>query len=190
MENEKWYVGIDIGTTATKAVCFTLAGKVIQEYSKEYPMYHPKANQSTQKPNEILEAVFECIQEITISGKPEFISFSSAMQSILIIDELGNPLTDAILWADNRAHELAEDLKASEQGRSFYNTTGIPIHTFSPMTKIAWLKEHEEKLFSKAFKFISLKEYVWHQLTGEYEIDSSMASGAGLMNIYTLEWDS
>jgi len=189
MENNKWFVGIDIGTTATKAVCFTLSGKVIQEYSKEYPMYHPKANQSTQKPNEILEAVFECIQEITKSGKPEFISFSSAMQSILIIDELGTPLTDAILWADNRAHELAVGLKASEQGRSFYSKTGIPIHTFSPMTKIAWLKEHEEKLFSKAFKFISLKEYVWHQLTGEYEIDSSMASGTGLMNIYTLEWD-
>tara|TARA_R110000868_G_scaffold332387_1_gene593418 strand:+ start:3150 stop:4577 length:1428 start_codon:yes stop_codon:yes gene_type:complete len=189
MENHKVYVGIDIGTTATKAVCFDKSGKVIHEYSKEYPMYHPESNQSIQKPKEVLEAVLYCIQEITMEHQPEFISFSSAMQSVLLIDELGNPLTDAIIWADNRAHDLAEALKVSAKGSSFYKNTGIPIHTFSPMTKIAWLKEYEEKLFSKAFKFISLKEYVWHQLTGEYAIDSSMASGTGIMNIHNLEWD-
>lgn len=189
MENNKLYVGIDIGTTATKAVCFNKSGKVIYEYSKEYPMYHPESNQSIQKPKEVLEAVLLCIQEITNKYQPEFISFSSAMQSVLIIDENGNPLTDAIIWADNRAHELAESLKNSEQGKLFYQKTGIPIHTFSPMTKIAWLKENEKEVFAKAFKFISLKEYVWYQLTGEYVIDSSMASGTGILNIHNLTWD-
>ena len=187
---EKLYVGIDIGTTATKAVCFNKLGKVIREYSKEYPMYHPESDRSIQKPNEVLKAVLDCIHEITKECQPEFISFSSAMQSVLIIDKAGNPLTDAIIWADNRAHQLAEALKETELGKSFYKKTGIPIHTFSPMTKIAWLKEYEKELYSKAFKFISLKEYVWHQLTGEHVIDSSMASGTGIMNIFTLTWDS
>ncbi|WP_369769414.1 gluconokinase [Flavobacterium sp. WC2416] len=189
MDDKKIYVGIDIGTTATKAVCFNRSGKVIYEYSKEYPLYHPEFDQSIQKPNEVLVAVLACINQITKEYQPEFISFSSAMQSVLIIDELGNPLTDAIIWADNRAHEFAESLKVTDVGKRFYQKTGIPIHTFSPMTKIAWLKEHKKGVFSKAFKFISLKEYVWHQLTGEYAIDSSMASGTGIMNIHNLEWD-
>lgn len=187
---EQFYIGIDIGTTATKAVCFDKIGKVIRQFTQSYPMYHPKADWSIQKPDEILEAVLGCIQEITKGIQPQFISFSSAMQSIIAIDSDGKPLTDAIIWADNRAHSLAEALKKSEQGKNFYQKTGIPIHTFTPMTKIAWLKEYEATLFSKAHKFISIKEYIWHHLTGEYVIDSSMASGTGLMNIHTLQWES
>ena len=187
---EQVYVGIDIGTTATKAVAFNKSGKVLQEFAKEYPIYHPEASWSIQKPNEILEAVLSCIAAITKDTSPGFISFSSAMQSILIVDEHGKPLTDAIIWADNRAHSLAEDLKASAQGLHFYQKTGIPIHSFSPMTKIAWLKENDINAFTKAHKFISIKEYIWHELTGEYVIDSSMASGTGMMNIYDLQWET
>jgi gluconokinase len=187
---EQFYIGIDIGTTATKAVCFDIAGKVIRECSQSYSMYHPKADWSIQKPDEIVAAVLGCIAQITKGIQPEFISFSSAMQSVMAIDDTGKPLTDLILWADNRAHLLAEALKESEQGKRFYQKTGIPIHTFSPMTKIAWLKENDATTFFKAHKFISIKEYIWHHLTGEYVIDSSMASGTGLMNIHTLQWET
>ncbi|CAD0008094.1 gluconokinase [Flavobacterium chungangense] len=186
---EKLYIGIDIGTTATKAICFDVHGNVIRQVSHPYTMYHPKPNWSVQHPQEILETVLNCIKEITKGIQPEFISFSSAMQSIIAIDENGNPLTDAVLWADNRASGIAKELKNSEKGKHFYEKTGIPIHPFSLMTKIAWFKEFDSEVFSKAFKFISIKEYVWHHLTNEYCTDTSMASGTGLLNIHTLEWD-
>jgi gluconokinase len=187
---ESRYIGIDIGTTATKAVCFDLQGNVIDQISHSYPMYHPKPNWSVQNPQEILDTVLKCISEITKGIQPQFISFSSAMQSIIAIDETGKPLTDAILWADNRATVIAEEFKNSEKGNHFYQKTGIPIHPFSPMTKIAWFKEFEPEIFSKTYKFISIKEYVWHHLTREYVTDTSMASGTGLLNIHTLHWDN
>jgi gluconokinase len=183
------FIGIDIGTTATKAVCFDLQGNVINQISHSYSMYHPKPNWSVQNPKEILDTVLKCISEITTTIQPQFISFSSAMQSIIAIDESGKPLTDAILWADNRASTIAEELKNSEKGKHFYQKTGIPIHPFSPMTKVAWFKEFDSDIFSKTYKFISIKEYVWHHLTGEYATDTSMASGTGLLNIHTLQWD-
>ena len=186
---ESFYIGIDIGTTATKAICFDKNGNVIKEVSNAYPMYHPKPDWSIQNPEQILQTVLDCINEITIGIQPEFISFSSAMQSIIAIDETGKPLTEAILWADNRAASIAENLKKSEKGKHFYQKTGIPIHPFSPMTKIAWFKEFDSEVFSKTYKFISIKEYVWHYLTNEYCTDTSMASGTGLLNIHTLEWD-
>ena len=188
-KEQSLYIGIDIGTTATKAVCFDVEGNVVNQISHSYPMYHPKPNWSVQNPEEILETVLKCISEITKGIEPQFISFSSAMQSIIAIDKTGKPLTDAILWADNRAITIAEELKNSEKGNHFYQKTGIPIHPFSPMTKIAWFKEFETEIFSKTFKFISIKEYVWHHLTGEYTTDTSMASGTGLLNIHTLKWD-
>jgi gluconokinase len=186
---ESLYIGVDIGTTATKAICFDVHGNVIRQVSQPYEMYHPKPNWSVQNPQEILETVLNCISEITKGIQPEFISFSSAMQSVIAIDQIGKPLTDAILWADNRAIGIAEELKNSEKGKQFYQKTGIPIHPFSPMTKIVWFKEFDSDVFSKTYKFISIKEYVWHHLTGEYCTDTSMASGTGLLNIYTLEWD-
>jgi gluconokinase len=188
-KDKSLFVGIDIGTTATKAVCFDLRGNAIHQISHSYPMCHPKPNWSIQKPQEILNAVLQCIRKITKEIQPQFISFSSAMQSIIAIDETGKPLTDAILWADNRAATFTEEIKKSEKGNHFYQKTGIPIHPFSPMTKIAWLKEFDSEIFSKTYKFISLKEYVWHHLTGEYATDTSMASGTGLLNIHTLKWD-
>ena len=187
---ESFYIGIDIGTTATKAICFDIHGNVTKQVSNTYPMYHPKPDWSVQNPQEILQTVIDCIAEITNGIKPEFISFSSAMQSIIAIDETGKPLTDAILWADNRANAIAEKLKDSETGKHFYQKTGIPIHPFSPMTKIAWFKEFDSDIFSQTYKFISIKEYVWHHLTNEYCTDTSMASGTGLLNIHTLQWDS
>ena len=186
---ESFYIGIDIGTTATKAICFDLHGNVIRQVSNAYPMYHPKPDWSVQNPQEILQTVLDCIAEITKGIQPEFISFSSAMQRIIAIDESGKPLTDAVLWADNRANAIAEKLKNSEKGKHFYQKTGIPIHPFSPMTKIAWFKEFDSNIFSQTYKFISIKEYIWHHLTNEYYTDTSMASGTGLLNIHALQWD-
>lgn len=184
-----FYIGIDIGTTATKAMVFTQEGKVVNHCCISYEMYHPQPDWSVQKPSEILTAVLACINKVSTNITPHFISFSSAMQSVIAVDKEGNPLTDIILWADNRASEIANNLKNSELGKEFYKSTGLPIHTFCPMTKILWLRQHEPEIFAKTHKFISIKEYVWHHLTGEYVIDSSMASGTGMMDIEKLQWD-
>ncbi len=184
-----FYIGIDIGTTATKGIAFTDTGKILQQVVQPYAMQHAHPNWSTQNPDEILQAVLTCIEELTTQQAPVFISFSSAMQSLLAVDANGKPLTDLILWADNRASALADGLKNSDLGESFYQSTGIPIHTFSPMTKILWLKENQPAVFARTAKFIGIKEYVWHYLTGAYVTDSSMASGTGMMDLKTLKWD-
>jgi gluconokinase len=184
-----FYIGIDIGTTATKAMVFTKEGKVVNQCCISYEMHHPQLDWSVQKPADVLKAVIDCIENLTQTITPQFISFSAAMQSLIAVDSKGKPLTDAILWADNRASEIANKLRLSDLGQQFYKKTGIPIHTFCPMTKIIWLKENEPKIFKNTHKFISLKEYIWHNLTGEYVIDSSMASGTGLMNIECLCWN-
>jgi gluconokinase len=185
----QFYIGIDIGTTATKAMVFTREGKVVDYQCISYEMYHPQPDWSVQKPSVVLKAVVDCIENLTQKITPQFISFSAAMQSLISVDSNGEPLTDVILWADNRASEIAQNLRESDLGLQFYEKTGIPIHTFCPMTKILWLKENEPEIFEKTYKFISLKEYIWHHLTGEYVIDSSMASGTGMMNIECLCWN-
>lgn len=188
----QYYLGVDIGTTSAKAVAFSLTGDVITSCFFPYKMYHLQPNWSEQDPKEVFDAVIESCNKVISSIKgtaPEFIAFSSAMHSIIAIDKDGAPLTNCIIWADNRATEIAENLKNSELGKSFYHAAGVPVHPMSPLCKLLWLKENEPDIFKKAWKFIGIKEYIFQKLAGEYLVDTSIASATGLLNLKMLNWD-
>ncbi len=187
-----YYIGIDIGTTSTKAVAFSDNGDIIAKETIGYSIIHPQTNCSEQKPDDIFEAVISSIGKITATLnnlQPVLISFSAAMHSILAVDEKGTALTNCIIWADNRASEIAEQLRETKTGDLFYHTTGVPIHAMSPLCKLIWLKENNSAIFTTACKFIGIKEYIFFRLFGKYMVDTAIASATGLLNIHTLQWD-
>ena len=187
-----YYIGIDIGTSSTKAVAFSETGAVLAQQSIGYPILHPQENQSEQDPKRILEAVVDCLSNIAADlpqHNPILISFSAAMHSLILMDKKINPLTDCIIWADNRASELAASLRETKMGKGFYATTGVPVHAMSPLFKLLWYKENKTELFNKAAKFIGLKEFIFHRLFGKYIVDTSIASATGLLNIHLLQWE-
>jgi gluconokinase len=187
----EYFVGIDIGTTTTKAVAFDKQGNVLSQYSSGYGMTHTHSNWSEQNPEEIYEAFQKALNVIVpppVADK-SIVSFSSAMHGVIAIDKDGKPLTKLMIWADNRATDIAKQLKATDLGQELYHRTGIPIHPFSVFSKILWLKENEPEIFSKTYKFIGIKEYLWFRLFGEYTIDYSLASGSGLFNFSQSNWD-
>lgn len=188
----EYFVGIDVGTTTTKAVAFDKNGNVLSQFSSGYGMTHPHPNWSEQNPEEIYEAFQKSLGVIvspSVAHKT-IVSFSSAMHGLIAIDASGKPLTNLLLWADNRATELANRLKPTDLGQELYHRTGIPIHPFSVFSKILWLKENEPEIFNKTHKFIGIKEYLWFRLFGEYTIDYSLASGSGLFNFRESKWDT
>lgn len=187
-----YYIGIDVGTTSTKAVAFSITGTVLAQKSISYPILHPYENHSEQEPEKILDAVTHCLNNIatTLAGhNPVLISFSAALHGLILIDKNNSPLTNCIIWADNRAGELADILKNSEEGKSFYELTGVPIHAMSPLCKICWLKENDPTLFYKTAKFIGIKEFIFHRFFEKYIVDTAMASATGLLNTNLLQWE-
>lgn len=187
-----YYIGIDIGTTSTKAVAFSEEGNVIAKESVAYAIQHPHPNFSEQNPEEILEAVIGSIEKIA-GSLPEqhamLVSFSAAMHSLLAVDQLGKPITPCMIWADNRAGEIADQFRETVKGNEFYHKTGVPIHAMSPFSKLLWLKENDTGIFKRAYKFIGIKEYIFFRLFGKYLIDTGIASATGLLNIRSLHWD-
>ncbi|WP_041060925.1 gluconokinase [Jeotgalibacillus campisalis] len=186
-------IGVDIGTTSTKAVVFTKQGEFVSKENIEYPLYTPQPGTAEQDPEEIFIAVLKAIgSSIEKSGLTAdaiaFISFSSAMHSVIAVDALGKPLTNSITWADNRSNEYTKKIKENN-GHAIYLRTGTPIHPMSPLSKLAWLNGEHPELCRKTAKFISIKEYVFFKLFGRYEIDYSIASATGLFNLASLEWD-
>ncbi|MBS1661196.1 MAG: gluconokinase [Bacteroidetes bacterium] len=187
-----YYLGVDIGTTSVKAVAFNGQGVPIGKRSFSYPMAHTAPDRSELDPDEILRGVTACINEVTRDlspGRPELVSFSSAMHSLLAIDERERPLTPCMIWADNRAASIAQGLSLNGKGKTFYNATGVPIHAMTPLCKLLWLRREEPALFDSAAAFIGIKEYVFGHLFGQRPVDSSIASATGLLNSQTLDWD-
>jgi len=187
-----YMLGVDIGTTTTKAVLFDEHGKVIQQHSIGYPLYTPDISTAEQNPDEIFQAVIQVITNIMKhhSDKPLlFVSFSSAMHSIIAVDENDIPLTPVITWADNRSEAWALKIKDEWNGLEVYKRTGTPIHPMSPLSKITWLVNDHPEIARKTKKYIGIKEYIFKKFFNQYVVDHSLASAMGMMNLQTLDWD-
>ncbi|MBS2968694.1 gluconokinase [Metabacillus sp. KIGAM252] len=192
---KEYMMGVDIGTTSTKAVLFDRNCAVISKHNSGYPLYTEAPGEAEQSPEEIFSAVVSAIREtIKEAGVSReeigFVSFSSAMHSLIAVDASGKPLTRSITWADQRSEAWTKKLKKEWGGHEIYLRTGTPIHPMSPLSKIIWLREDHPEIFSKTAKFISIKEYVFFRLFGEYIIDHSIASATGLFNLEKKDWDS
>ena len=185
---------IDINTSAVKIHAFDMNGRVICWKKGSYPTFHPQPDYSEQDPEQIFITTLYILKNLLNEHihpkkyKVKTICFSSSMHSVLPVDKSGNPLGNVIIWADNRGAKEAELLKKLPQNENIYNATGTPIHPMSPLIKISWLKNHDPERFAKTHKFISVKEYIIKQLTGEYVIDHSIASSTGLFDIHKLNW--
>lgn len=194
MKQQDLYLGVDIGTTSTKAVLYRKNGEVETSHSINYPLYTPDTLVAEQDPEEIFNAVLGVIRETirksnVSAGELQLISFSSAMHSLIAVGENDELLTSSITWADTRAAEYARKIKEEHNGHEIYLRTGTPIHPMSPLAKLVWMKTEKPEIFNKAHKFISIKEYVFYKLFGEYVVDYSIASATGLFNLQTLDWD-
>jgi len=192
---KKCIITIEIGTNAVRVVAFDLAGKTIASMKGSYPTFHSQPDYSEQDPEQIFITMLYVLKNLLnehihpFKIKVTSICFSASMHSVLAIDKSGVPLGNAVIWADSRAKKEVQELKNSPLGKVLYTATGTPMHPMSPLFKIAWFKNHDKDRFKKTSKFIQLKTYIIHQLTGEYLIDHSLASATGLLNIHSVQWE-
>jgi len=188
-------IGVDIGTTSTKAVAFSTAGRVLANDAVEYPLLQPEPAAAEQDPEQIYRAVLStiasCVRQCKAApGDVLCVSFSAAMHSLILVDEHGAPLTRSITWADHRSAAWAGRIRAEWEGDAIYHRTGTPIHPMSPLAKLVWLRHERPELFAQARRFVGIKEYVFFRLFGRWLVDHSIASATGLFNIGQLDWDA
>ncbi|WP_329788220.1 gluconokinase [Lentzea sp. DG1S-22] len=175
-------LAVDLGTTATKVVAVDAQARVVASTERAYPM-RTSGLEATHDPHRVLAAAVDALRELA-SDDVRAISLTGAMHSIMGLDADLRPVTDALSWADNRAVEQTERLRGTAEGRALHQATGAPIHSFTPLMKLAWF--HENGI--RAAKWCEIKDFVHLHLTGELLNEYSCGSGTGLMNINTLQW--
>ncbi|MDG5786712.1 gluconokinase [Evansella sp. AB-P1] len=191
---KEFVIGLDIGTTSAKSVLFNKRGDVFSEYEVSYPLIFPKKGWVEQDPYVIEKAAIKAVRqsiERSNINKHEIISvgISSAMHSLICVDENGEALTHSITWADGRGVDQANRLRDSDLGKELYKKTGTPSHPMTPLVKLMWMKEGNFNPYRKAAKYISIKEFLLFHWFNEWVVDYSVASATGLFNCKNLIWE-
>lgn len=188
---EKYVIGLDIGTTSAKAVLFRKNGLVVGESESLYPVFNPHPSWAEQDPIVIEKAAIEAIRSVIENANADkrqvtAVGLSTAMHSLICLDDKNQPLSPSIIWADGRSVDQAGRLRLQTD---IYLKTGTPIHPMSPLCKLVWMKENNYEPYKNASKFVSIKEFLLLSWFGEAVVDYSVASATGLFNIHTFDWD-
>ncbi|MCR4704636.1 MAG: xylulokinase [Lachnospiraceae bacterium] len=185
------YIGIDLGTSATKLLLADEKGDIKKIVSKEYPLSFPHPGWSEQNPEDWYKAAIEGLKELTADvdkSSVAGISFGGQMHGLVTLDEHDNVIRPAILWNDGRSAKQCEylnDVIGKEQLSSY--TANIAFAGFTA-PKILWMKENEPELFEKIARIMLPKDYLAYRLTGAFCTDYSDASGMLLLDVENKCW--
>jgi gluconokinase len=185
-------IGLDVGTTATKAVAFGLGSPWRATVVREYPLLQPQPGWQVQDPATLLAAVLGALAEVTArcrGARVVGISVSSALHGLIGLDADLRPLTPLLTWADSRATAEAAELRERPEGLALHRVSGTPVHPMSPLTKLVWFQRHERQLSARVRAWVGLKDFVLHALTGTLATELSSASATGLLDLSTRSWN-
>ena len=185
------YIGIDLGTSATKLLLMDEAGNIQNVVSKEYPLEFPEPGWSQQNPEDWRKAVLEGIPELLqgFDGKDVAgIGCGGQMHGLVILDKNDQVIRPAILWNDGRTAKQVDylnDIIGKEKLSAW--TANIAFAGFTA-PKILWIRENEPENFHKIAKIMLPKDYVNYILTGSHACDYSDASGMLLLDVEQKCW--
>ena len=187
----KLYIGVDLGTSATKLLLMDEQGEIKNVVTKEYPLEFPQPGWSQQDPEGWRKAVMEGIPELLqgfngadVAG----IGCGGQMHGLVILDENDNVIRPAILWNDGRTAAQVDYLN-NEVGKEKLSgmTANIAFAGFTA-PKILWVWENEPENFARIAKIMLPKDYVNYILTGVHACDYSDASGMLLLDVEHKCW--
>jgi xylulokinase len=166
---KKHLIGIDLGTSATKAALYQIDGKLISEDSVEVPLFYPKPGVVEQENQDFYtsaaRAVHSCIESSGIDPKTiAAIAFDSQMAGVGLIDDDFNPVTRFDSWLDMRCQPFIEKTD-KEAGDLITQLTGCPP-TCDHGPKMLWWKNEQPEIYRRTAKFVMPGTYVAGRIAG------------------------
>ena len=167
--NEKYLVGVDLGTSATKAALYRSDGTLVAGASADIPLYHPKPGVVEQENDDFYRSaartVGECINASGVDPRNiAGIGFDSQMAGIGSIDEDFRPATKFDSWLDMRCQPYIEHLE-QHHGDLITRLTGCPP-TCNHGPKILWWQHERPESYARIAKFVTPAAYVAGTVTG------------------------
>jgi xylulokinase len=189
----KYYLGLDIGTSGTKALLITEEGVPVASDTKEYRLSTPRPQWAEQDPADWWDAVVASTQAVlkrsgisadSIGG----IGLSGQMHGSVFLDKDNSVLRPAILWCDQRTQAECDWITQQVGRDNLVKYISNPVLTGFTAPKIVWLRNHEPEVYAKVAKVLLPKDYIRYKLTGAHATEVSDASGTALFDVANRRW--
>ncbi len=188
-------LGIDVGTTSTKAALFSFDGKLIGVGQAEYSVQHVRPGWVEQRPDDWWDAVCLATRKV-LAEIPEApariaaLAVSAQAPTLLPLNRAGEPIRPALIWMDRRAEAETNRLNEWFGADTIFRTTGNRTDAFYVAPKLLWFKTHEPELFAQTHQFIQITGYINYKLTGSYSLDTAHAGLLQLRDYQTGAWSA
>lgn len=187
------FIGIDLGTSATKLLLVDEQGAIKNEVSREYELYFPHPGWSEQNCADWWGACLSGIPELLQgfdAAEVAGIGAGGQMHGLVALDANDDVIRPAILWNDGRTFEEVDYLN-NEIGREKLSelTANIAFAGFTA-PKILWMKKNEPENFARIAKIMLPKDYLNYMLTGVHSCDYSDAAGMLLLDVEHKCWSA
>jgi len=186
-------MGLDIGTTGTKATVFNEDGRIIAGAYREYPLLHPHPGWMEVDPEQVWGLVCEAVAEATAgaAGDPvRALAISTMGEAAVPMAEDGTVLANSIITFDNRASDLFDRWVADLDRAEIMRITGQPPSQMFTLAKLLWIKQHRPDLYARMARYPCFGDFAHLKMGLEPRIDYSMAARTMAFDIRKKEWSS
>ncbi len=188
-----YLLGIDVGTTGSKALLIDEDGGVATSATTEYSMATPQPLWAEQDPNDWWDATITSIRSVIkraaiAPGEIAGIGLTGQMHGLVLLDEAGDVLRPCIMWNDQRTGAQCQEITEIVGAERLLQMTGNPVLPGFTAPKIVWVREHEPEVYARIRHVLLPKDYVRYRLTNAYATEVSDASGTSLFNVGERRW--
>ena len=189
----RYFIGVDLGTSAAKFLLMDEKGAILNEVTKAYPLEFPQPGWSQQNPEDWRTALMEGIPELLKDVDPSLVAGIGAggqMHGLVVLDEKDQVIRPAILWNDGRTAKEVEYLNGVIGKEKLSQLTANIAFAGFTAPKILWMKANEPENFARIHKIMLPKDYINYILTGVHACDYSDASGMLLLDVAGKRWSA
>ncbi len=185
------YIGLDIGTSAIKAVLTDEGGALVAQESAALSVSRPRPGWSEQDPEDWWQGCLACMDALA-AAHPQAVAavtgigLSGQMHGATLLDAADRVLRPCILWNDGRSEAECRDLEAAEP--DFHRLGGNLVMPGFTAPKLEWVRRHEPEIFAKVAKVLLPKDWVRLTLTGESLSDLSDSAGTLWLDVAGRRW--
>jgi xylulokinase len=191
-----FFLGIDVGTSGTKALLIDEHGAVKAAATATHPSLFPKPGWSEQRPADWWDSACRATQTVLRKAKVKGdavagVGLSGQMHGSVFLDEQRRVLRNALLWNDQRTGaECAEiEQRAGGKAELIRLVRNIALTGYTA-PKVLWLRNHQPRLFARVRHVLLPKDYVNFRLTGVFAAEVSDASGTLLFDVAGRRWST
>jgi xylulokinase len=187
-------LGVDVGSSGSKAVAIHSSGRIIATGSKGYPTTYPKTGWAEQDPEvwyqSACSAIRSCLAEAGAGSKSVgAVAFVGPAHNIALLDRKNQVIRPSLHWSDLRSSSQAARLE-QESGEKIFELSGQRVNPVWTLPQLLWIKESEPETWRRLARIQVTKDYVRFRFTGVYSTDPHDAVGTMLCELEGNRWST